>query len=160
MKCVDALHIYNSRDYANLIPQHALSRLSARAGPAAVGGPVEDARALWVAFRDVGDGAPGGLEGVVNCVVEVLGRRRRRRETCTLSRARCLIEFIEFIELIKLSKQLRCAGHSGPQGLGRSVASCCRSRGASRACGCTLVRPAGRRRRGATRAGGGGGWSG
>ena len=73
MKCVDALHIYNSRDYANLIPQHALSRLSARAGPAAVGGPVEDARALWVAFRDVGDAAPGGLEGVVNCFVEVPG---------------------------------------------------------------------------------------
>ena len=64
---------YNLLNYADSSPQHALSRLSAWAGPAAVGGPVEHARALWVAFRDVGDRAPVGLEGVVNCFVEVLG---------------------------------------------------------------------------------------
>ena len=64
---------YNLLNYADSSPQHTLSRLSARAGPAAVGGPVERAVALWVALRDVGDGAPAGLEGVVNCFVEVLG---------------------------------------------------------------------------------------
>ncbi len=59
--------------FTNSSPQHALSSLSTWAGPAAVVGPVEHERALWVAFRDVGDGATGWLEGVVNCFVEVLG---------------------------------------------------------------------------------------
>jgi hypothetical protein len=57
-----------------LISQNTLPRLlqpAVEPGLAAVDGPVERAVALWVACRDVGDGAPGGLNDVGNCLVEV-----------------------------------------------------------------------------------------
>jgi hypothetical protein len=59
--------------YAASISQHTLARLLQLAvgpGLAAVGGPVEHAGTLCVVRRDVGDGAPGGLEEVGDGAVE------------------------------------------------------------------------------------------